>query len=147
MSIFFDDFTLGRVFHLGSVEVTADDIMRFGREFDPQPFHIDLASAEESMVGGLIASGWHICSLFMRLMVDGFMGHSASFGSPGVEVKWLAPARPGDVLHGTSTVIETRLSQSKPDRGIVTLRNQMHNQHGVLVMDMIGRSLHGCRPA
>ena len=146
MTRYFEDFTPGLVFELGSVTVTDDEIVDFATRFDPQPFHIDAAAAADSIYGGLIASGWHSCSMLMRLMVDGLIGDSASLGSPGMdEVRWPAPVRPGDTLTGTATVLAARRSESKPDRGIVTLSNEMRNQDGVVVVSMRGTGFYGCR--
>lgn len=146
MTYFFEDFSPGRVFELGTTSVTEDEIIEFARRFDPQPFHIDPEAAAATMYGGIIASGWHSCSMLMRLMVDGVLGDSTSMGSPGMdEVRWLAPVRPGDTLTGTSTVASARRSSSKPDRGIVELVNEMRNQDGVLVVSMRGTGFYGCR--
>ena len=105
MTKYFEDFLVGDVIDLGSVEVTEAAIIEFAREFDPQPFHIDPEAALETPFGGLIASGWHTCALFMRLMCDGMLNDSSSQGSSGMEeLRWLKPVRPGDTfdraLHG-----------------------------------------------
>ncbi|MGA1051211.1 MAG: MaoC family dehydratase [Ilumatobacteraceae bacterium] len=142
----FEDFTPGRVFELGSVVVTEDEIVEFATRFDPQPFHIDPVAAAETMFGGIIASGWHTCSMCMRLLVDGLLADSTSLGSPGMEqIRWLAPVRPGDRLTARSTVEEVRPSSSKPDRGTVTLLTEMTNQDGVVVMTMRGMGMYGRR--
>lgn len=148
MTIDFDDMMPGRVFQLGSVVVTAEEIVEFGTRFDPQPFHTDPATAAESVFGGLIASGWHTCSLFMRLYVDAVLADALSQGSPGVEsVRWLAPVRPGDRLTGTATVEEAAPSATKPDRGTVVFTGEMTNQRGDVVMRMVARGLFGRRTA
>ena len=134
---YFDDLTVGSVVDLGSKTVSEEEILRFAREFDPQPFHIDPQAAKDSIFGGLIASGWHTCSIAMRLMVDGLLANSSSLGSPGVEqIRWTRPVRPGDTLHAAVTVLEFRPSQSKPDRGTVKIRTEVTNQHGEQVMWM-----------
>jgi acyl dehydratase len=80
------------VFELGTIEVSADEIIEFATKFDPQPFHIDPKAPETSPFGGLIASGWHTCALYMALLFDGILHHSSSQGSPGMdELRWLAP--------------------------------------------------------
>lgn len=148
VTIYFEDFTPGRVFELGSVVLTDDEIIEFATRFDPQPFHIDPAAAADTMFGGIIASGWHTCSACMRLMVDGMISDTASLGSPGMdEIRWLAPVRPGDRLTARTTVDEARPSRSKPDRGTVTLTTEMENQDGVVVMRMRGMGMYGRRPA
>ena len=145
---YFEDLTLGRVFELGAVEVSADEIIEFATRFDPQPFHIDPVAAADTMFGGIIASGWHTCSMCMRLLVDGLLSGSTSLGSPGMEqIRWLAPVRPGDRLTARSTVEDARPSSSKPDRGTVTLLTEMHNQAGVVVMTMRGMGMYSRRSA
>jgi acyl dehydratase len=148
VTIYFDDLTPGRTFELGSVVVSEDDIVEFARRFDPQPFHVDPEAAADSPFGGLIASGWHTCALFMRLLCDGFVLQSASMGSPGMdEIRWTAPVRPGDVLTATFTVLDARASSSKPDRGVITSLNEMRNQDDVVVLTMRGISMYGRRPS
>ncbi len=133
----FDTLAPGDVLDLGSRHVTEAEIIAFARDFDPQPFHIDPEAAEASIFGGIIASGWHTCALTMRLLVDGFLSHAASMGSPGVEqIRWLRPVRPGDTLRAHIRVLETRPSQSKPDRGSVKTLTEVTNQAGDLVMTM-----------
>lgn len=147
MTIYFEDLPVGRVLQVGSVEVSEEEIIDFATRYDPQPFHIDREAAAASPYGGIIASGWHTCSLAMRLLVDGFIHDAAGMGSPGMEqIRWLAPVRPGDRLTARSTVEEARASQSKPDRGVVTLLTEMENQDGVVVMTMRGMGMYFRRP-
>ena len=147
MTTYFEDFEPGTTFELGSVVITEDEIIDFAKQFDPQPFHVDPEAARDSPFGGLIASGWHTCSLFMRLFVDNLISGSASQGSPGMDqLRWLAPVRPGDELTARSTVLEANPSSTNPARGTVILRSEMTNQDGVVVMRMTGRGLYGRRP-
>lgn len=135
--MYFEDFPVGLHQALGSRTVSEEEIVRFAREFDPQPFHIDRTAAAESMFGGIIASGWHTCSIAMRMLCDGFVLRSASLGSPGVdEIRWRLPVRPGDVLTLTSDVYDARPSASKPDRGVVFTNFEMRNQRGEVVLTM-----------
>ena len=134
---YFDDFALGDTVELGSKTVDEAEIIRFAREYDPQPFHVDPSIAAQSIFGGLIASGWHTCAVTMRLLVDGLLSKSASLGSPGVEqLRWTKPVRPGDTLSARVVVLELRPSQSKPDRGTVKIRTEVTNQTGEQVMWM-----------
>src|ERR1700693_1168280 len=97
--LFFEDFKLGHLGRFGPRHVTAEEVRAFAAEFDPQPMHLDEVAASRSMLKGLAGSGWHLCSITMRMMFDGFIGRTASLGSPGVnELRWLAPLRPGDDL-------------------------------------------------
>ncbi len=146
MTMYFEDFTEGLVFELGSVEVTEAAILEFAEQFDPQPFHVDLEAAAASPYGGLIASGWHTCALYMRLLCDGLLADSSSQGASGVEeLRWLAPVRPGDTLHGRYTVITAKRSETKPNRGTVTFLAELSNQDEVAVLSMVGRGLFGTR--
>lgn len=131
----FDDLQAGETLDLGSVSVTEEEIVAFAREFDPQPFHIDAEAAARSPYGGLIASGWHTGSLFMRLLATGFLNDTASVGSPGLdELRWPHPVRPGDTLHGQLEILETRTSASKPHLGIVRSRGRLTNAEGTTVL-------------
>ncbi len=143
----FEDFEPGQVVELGSHTVTEDEIVAFARQWDPQPFHVDPDAARESAFGGLIASGWHTASLWMRLYVDSLLGSTASQGSPGIEeLRWLAPVRPGDTLTGKVTVLETTPSERRPGRGTVRIRGEMVNGDGVVVLSMLSRGHFGRRP-
>ncbi len=134
-----EDFPVGHVVESRSVTLTEEDIIRFGREFDPQPFHTGVESARHTQFGRLIASGWHTCSLAMRLMVETYLLDSANLASPGVrDIKWLQPVFPGDTLHGRSVVLEARVLESKPGVGLLLNRWEMINQHGQIVMQMDG---------
>ena len=145
--LYFEDIEPGEVYELGTRTVTESEIVAFAREWDPQPFHIDPEAAKGSVFGGLIASGWHTGSMWMRMYVDTMLG-SAARGSPGIEeLRWLAPVRPGDTLSGRLTVLEATPSATKPDRGTIRIRGEMVNQDGVTVMSMTSRGHFGRRPA
>ena len=118
MTIYFEDFVVGDTMELGSVEVTSAAIIEFAERFDPQPYHVDPVAAEQSPFGGLIASGWHTCAMYMRLLCDGMVNDSSSQGGSGMDdLRWLAPVRPGDTLRARFTVLDARPSATKPDRG------------------------------
>ena len=145
---YFEDFQVGDVFELGTTSATEEEIIAFARQFDPQPFHIDPARARESVFGGIIASGWHTASLFMRLLVDNFLQETVSLGSPGLdEVRWLQPLRPGDTLRARFTILEARASKSRAEMGILRSHSELFNQRDELVMTVIGVHLIGRRPA
>jgi acyl dehydratase len=135
-----EDFRVGDVTELGTVDVTEEDVIAFATRFDPQPFHVDPEAAKASPFGGLIASGWHTTALFMGLFVRGILLDSASLGSPGVEsIRWTAPVRPGDTLSGRVTVTNSQPSATNPRRGTVTTASEVFNQQGELVMSLIAR--------
>ncbi|CAH0441453.1 MaoC family dehydratase [Ralstonia pseudosolanacearum] len=147
-TFYFDDFQVGQTMEMGTYAVTEDEILTFARQYDPQPFHVDPEAARRSIYGGLISSGWMTCSLMMRLMVQNFLSKSSSMGSPGVdEIRWLRPVYPGDSLSVSSTCLEVRPSQSKPDRGVAINRWEARNQHGELVCTLVGMGMFGRRPA
>jgi acyl dehydratase len=130
----------------GPIPVDEAQIIAFGQEFDPQPFHVDPVQAATGPFGGVVASGWHTASLMMRLLVDHFLPRTSGLGSPGVdELRWLAPVRPGDALSLRITVTEARRSSTKPDRGLVRTSNEVFNQHGVPVMTVKTMVLMRCR--
>ena len=81
----FEDFQPGAVAIYGPRLVTREEIVAFAAEFDPQPMHLDETAASATLLGGLGASGWHACSLLMRLIADGFVLNSSSMGAPGVD--------------------------------------------------------------
>lgn len=131
----FADFPAGRRFELGETTLTEDELIEFARRYDPQPFHVDAAAAAGGPFGGLIASGWHTAVLTMRLLVDNLLNQTLAMGSPGVDsVRFPYPVRAGDRLRVAATVLAARPSERKPDRGLVTLRVEVHNQSGITVM-------------
>jgi acyl dehydratase len=136
----FEDFPPGHFGTYGPRRVTRDEILAFAAEFDPQPMHLDEEVASRSMLQGLSGSGWHLCSIMMRMMFDGYIGRTASLGSPGVnELRWLAPLRPGDelTLDVDVEVAEARVSRSRPETGIVTFKGRVRNAAGQVLCEMI----------
>ena len=132
---YFEDYETGRVYRLGSVQVDFAEVIEFATRYDPQYFHIDENRAKESIYGGVIASGWHTASMMMRVFADNFLSDVSSMGSPGLdELRWDHPVRPGDTLLVSAIVLETRISKSKPDRGVMRTRTEVHNQHNELVL-------------
>jgi acyl dehydratase len=147
MPVYFEDLAAGQVREFGGRTLSREEIVDFARQFDPQPFHLDEERARESIYGGLIASGWHTIALCMRMLVDGFVNDSVSLGSPGAdEIRWLKPVRPGDTVRLRVTCVETKASESRPDRGLARFRYEVTNQRGELVMTMKGAGLFGRRP-
>src|SRR5258707_14672941 len=115
MTLSFEDFPPGPFGTFGPRRVTREEILAYAAEFDPQPMHLDEEAAKRSMLKGLSASGWHLCSIMMRMMFDGFIGRTASLGSPGAnELRWLAPLRPRDDLTPHMDVAEAKASPSRP---------------------------------
>jgi acyl dehydratase len=138
MMLTFEDFKLGHFGTFGPRHVTREEILTFAAEFDPQPMHLDEEAAKQSMLKGLAGSGWHLGSIMMRMMFDGFINRAASMGSPGVnELRWLAPLRPGDDLTLAIDVAEARVSRSRPDTGIVTFKAVVRNAAGEALCEMV----------
>jgi acyl dehydratase len=114
---------VGEMATFGPRTVTREEIIAFAREFDAQPFHLDEAAAKASLLGGLCASGWHVCALMNRISIDGYIGRSASLGSFGIrEMRWIRPVLPGDELCVRRTTLEKRVSEKRPYMGIITFR-------------------------
>jgi acyl dehydratase len=143
----FAEFQVGQVIEAGPYQVEADEVRRFAEAYDPQWFHVDPGAAAHGPFGGIIASGWHTCSIAMRLAVDRVLTGSESFASPGVAyIKWPHPVRPGDSLVLRAEVLETRRSKSQPDLGILRWRWRLFNQHGHEVLESEATSLFDLSP-
>jgi acyl dehydratase len=143
---YFEDYVAGRTFEYGKISLSADEIIEFAKRFDPQPIHIDPQAAARGPFAGLIASGWHTAGVMMRLLADHYISHVAGMASPGVdEIRWLKPVRPGDTLSIRVTVLETKRSRSKPDRGVVHSFVEVMNQHKEVVMTLKPVSIVRCR--
>src|SRR5262245_63340280 len=125
-----EDYKVGEIIEVGEHTLTKEEIVAFAQQWDPQPFHLDEQAAAATMFGGLIASGWHVALIMMRMMLRSeFIPAETSLGSPGLDgLKWLLPVRPGDHLSGTVEVTNVRLSRSKPGIGFVTIISRLHNQ-------------------
>ena len=142
--IWWEDFKVGDSAELGRHTFTEREIVAFGRQYDPQPFHTDPEKAKASAFGGLIASGWQTCSVGMRLMCERYINETVSLGSPGIEnIRWLKPVRPGDTITYRRIIAETRASESRKNVGLVKSRWEATNQHGELVMTMEGWGFFG----
>jgi acyl dehydratase len=137
-----EDIEVGRTVPFGRKVVTKEDIIRFARSFDPQPIHLDEEAAKKSMVGGLCASGFHSCAIFMRMLADDLLNHSTSLGSPGIDdVRWIKPVRPDDVLSARFTCTEKRVLGSRPDVGLSKVTFEMLNQKGETAMTWASNQL------
>jgi acyl dehydratase len=144
--LYLEDLSVGQRFTSAKRTLTTEAIKRFASEFDPQPFHLDEAAAEASLLGGLAASGWHTAATTMRLLVEGGAPIAGGVIGAGGEVTWPRPTRPGDELQVVSEIVEIKPSRSKPDRGIVTLRSETRNQRGEVVQIMTSKLVVPRRP-
>ncbi len=143
---YFEDYVAGSVHEFGSIPVEEKEVIAFARRFDPQTFHTDPEAARSTVFGGLIASGWHTASLMMRLFADNYLSKVASLGSPGVdELQWIKPVRPGDELSIRVSVLGTKRSRSRPDRGVVRSFIEVLNQNHEVVMSVKAVNILLCR--
>jgi acyl dehydratase len=155
---YFEDIQVGDTYAVGRHTFSADEIKAFAQRFDPQPFHVDEAAGERSHFGALCASGWHTAVVWMRLMVDhrrGMMEAARARGEPvaGIgpalgfrELKWLKPVYVGDTIEYQSEVVETRVSNSRPRSGLMTIRSTGVNQNGEPVISFVSTTLVERRP-
>ena len=145
---YWEDYTVGTKYPLGSTSFTEGEIVAFATQFDPQGFHVDRETAKESLFGGIIASGWHVASKLMRLFVDNYIDKRTALGSPGLdELRWLQPVRPGDTLTAWVECAAKIPSRSKPQLGIIHEHWSATNQKGELVMTAKGINMVRRKPA
>ena len=138
--LFLKDLAVGDVFESESLTLSAEQIVAFAEQFDPQPFHLDDEAAKGSFFQGLAASGWHTVALTMRLLVRSFPLACGVIGA-GAELAWPKAVRPGDRLRATSTVLDISPSRSKPDRGIVVVQTVTSNQLDEVVQRLTSKLL------
>jgi acyl dehydratase len=146
-ALYLDDLAVGRKFVTREATLTLEGCKAFAVDFDPQPFHLDEAVALHSVFGRLAASGWYTAAVTMRLIVDSELKIAGGVVGLGGDIKWPKPTYPGDTIHVECDVLEVRVSESKPDRGIVTMRNRTLNQHGEAVQVAVVKLLVPRRPA
>lgn len=139
--LFLDDFSVGQRFVSAEHLIDEAQIKAFAAQFDPQPFHLDDEAAKQTLFRGLAASGWHTAAITMRLMVTSGMPVEGGLIGAGGDIAWPMPTRPGDVLRVESEVVSVTPSRSKPQQGMMTVRNETRNQHGdilqVLLVKMV----------
>lgn len=156
---FFEDIQVGETFAIGRHTFTAPDIKAFATRFDPQLFHVDEAAAAKSHFGALCASGWHTAAVWMKLMVEHRrrMDEAAAARSEPIaaigpalgfrELKWLKPVYVDDVIDYASEVVETRVSNSRPGFGLMTILSTGVNQNGEMVISFLSTAFVERRPA
>ena len=136
---YLEDFEIGQTFSSGRFRIDADRIKSFAAEFDPQPFHLDEKAATDSIFGGLAASGWHTAAITMKLMVESDLKIAGGIvGTSFEELRWSRPVRPGDVLYVVSEVLEIRALKSRPNQGVIKVRNTTLNQSDEPVQVLVG---------
>ncbi len=145
-ALFLDDLRVGQRFSSGSYRMEEDRMKAFAAEFDPQPFHLDDAAAQNSIFRGLAATGWHTAAATMRLQVTGEMRLAVGLIGLGGEIAWPRPTRPGDILRVESEILEIVPSRSKPNQGIVKVRSATLNQNNEEVQVFTAKLLVFKRP-
>ena len=146
---FFEDIEVGQRRELGSFTFTAESIKKFASQFDPQRFHLDEEEGRKSLFGGLAASGWHVATVCMKLLVAEGQRRAAEAAARGEKVaiwgpspgfrdlRWIKPVLAGDTIAYASEVASKRLSEKRPEWGIVQARNTGTNQRGELVYSFL----------
>ena len=143
--LYLDDLQVGQRFSGHPQQLDAEQIKQFARQFDPQPFHLDEEAAKHSVFGGLVASGWHTAAVSMRQLVEELPIAGGLIGAGG-DIRWLLPVRPGDTLHVECEIVDVKISRSRPDRGIITLRGETRNQAGEIVQVLHAKLMVPRRP-
>jgi len=137
--LYLDDLHVGQRFTSSTHTIDAPQIKAYASQFDPQPFHLDDEAAKDTLFGGLAASGWHTAAITMRLLVETGLPLAGGILGAGGEINWPKPTRPGDVLHVVSEIEEVTPSRSRPDRGMVRVRNETRNQRDEIVQILIAK--------
>jgi acyl dehydratase len=138
---YFDDLKVGDRFKSEPLKVTEKKLIKFGREFDPQMFHLSRRGAKRTIFKGLIASGWHTAAMTMRLFVQTLNFAKGAIGLGVDKLRWPNAVRPGDALTVETKILHMRVSRSRPRYGIIRLRNVTTNQHGEVVQTMLASAI------
>ncbi|SRR6266478_1507763 len=137
--LYFDDLHVGQRFVSGTHLIDEEQIKAFAIQFDPQPFHLDVEAAKDTLFKGLVASGWHTAASTMLLLVGSGLPIAGGIIGVGAEIAWPNPTRPNATLHVESEILELTPSRSRPDRGVATIRSETRNQLGEIVQVLIAK--------
>lgn len=137
----FDDLTVGARFRSKRYVITQEAIIAFAREFDVQPFHLDHEAAKQTVFEGLAASGWHTAAIAMRLFTTTLRFSGGAVGLSVDELRWPIAVRPNDTIELETEILELRASRSKPQFGIVQIRNVARNQRAEIVLSYVANAL------
>ena len=136
-NIYFEDFKIGREFETDSQEITKEDIVAFGNDFAPLPYHTDPEAAKDYMFGELVAAGFHTCSISFGLFIRAGIFDDCAMGSPGFnKLRWKLPVRPGDILKVSATVTEASPAKNDKGRNLISLLFVTTNQANQTVLEM-----------
>ncbi|MCJ8519361.1 acyl dehydratase [Pseudorhizobium tarimense] len=137
----------------GTMLFTAEDIIRFAKQFDPQPFHVDAEAARNYVFGSLCASGWHTCAGWMKMFMEYWTAEMKRLSQEGIRppqlgpsagfktLQWMKPVYVGDNITYSVELIESRPVVSRPGTWINITSNDGVNQHGEVVMRYEGTVL------
>ncbi len=145
--LYLDDLYVGLRHTSETYVMEEQEIKTFASHYDPQPFHLDNEAAKSSIFRGLAASGWHTAAVTMRLIATSGIPFASGTVGLGGEIEWPRPTRPGDTLHLESEIVEITPSRSKPNQGIVKVRNLTINQNGEPVQIFTAKIVVFKRPA
>ena len=135
----YEDFPEGLVIPFGTSHLSKDEVIAYARDWDPQPFHLDEEAGQNSVLGGLAASGWQSSAILVRLAVEAYANKSAAMASNGMEeAKWLKPVYAGETLTGRATILSRRVSSRRPEMGILKMKFELFNTQGELKVEIIG---------
>ncbi|MAM63045.1 MaoC/PaaZ C-terminal domain-containing protein [Maritimibacter sp. UBA3975] len=144
--IYFEDLSVGGLWHSGEIEMDEAKMIAYAQEFDPQSMHIDPVAAAEGPHGTIIASGMMIMALTLKLFIEaGGYGGNPTMGLGTDEVRWSAVVRPGDRLTAHRETTALRRSRSNPRKGLVTTRIWMTNQKDETVFSMVSTAMIAAR--
>src|SRR6266853_4593629 len=138
---YFDDLKVGDRFKSEPLSMTEKELIEFAHKFDPQMFHLSRKGAERTIFKGLIASGWHTAAITMRLFVRTLNFAEGTIGLGVDELRWPNAVRPGDTLTVETEIVDVRPSRSRPNYGIIRLRNVTTNQRGEVVQTMLASAM------
>ena len=144
--LYLEDLHVGQRFTSHTFVITEERIKSFAEEFDPQPFHLDEAAAQNTVFRGLAASGWHTAAVAMKLLVTGGLPLGNGIIGFGGDLSWPKPTRPGDTVHVESEVLEITPSKSKPNQAVVQVRSTTLNQNGETIHQFTSKVLVFKRP-
>jgi acyl dehydratase len=144
--LYLEDLQVGQRFISGTHQLDAEQVIAYARLYDPQPFHTDPEAAKGTFFQGLVASGWHTAAISMRLLTESGLNISGGIIGAGVEITWPKPTAPDSLLHVECEIIDLRTSRSRPERGIVTVRNETKNQLGEVVQMVVAKLMVPRRP-